>query len=503
MSTRPPDPKRRSAFVWVSSTYFAEGFPYAVVINLADALFVKLGASLTAIGLTALFHLPWNLKFLWGPLLDQYETKRRWMVAAEFVLAAILIGFALLMNTEHVIVFASIAFLIMAVVAATHDIAIDGFYLEALDEKRQSALVGLRAAWYRVATIAAFGGFLVVAGYLGWVTAWILATVIMLGLAVFHWIYLPRVETPKRPIGDLFRAALKLRVLLFGIAIVALILLERQLALLGFLWLAGKEQALEFFPLLGKIDASGWIGLSLLTVLLVVLAFLGRIRRAIEASKSEYGRAFVDFLGQPRIGMALAFVVTFRLGESFLLKMRLPFLLKEVGMTEATYGVLNGTFGFGAMIVGSLLGGFLISRQGLRRWLWPFILAQNGLNLLYMGLALLPDPSAASMDLLSFVVLAENFGAGLGTAVFMIYIMRCCDPRHRAAHMAIVSALMSIGFTVAGVASGFIATEIGYANYFGFTFLATIPSMALIPFVPHLDGREGDPPPEEESSPAP
>ena len=88
------------------------------------------------------------------------------------------------------------------------------------------------------------------------------------------------------------------------------------------------------------------------------------------------------------------------------------------------------------------------------------------------------------------MILLENFGAGLGTAVFMIYIMRCCDPRHRAAHMAIVTALMSIGFTAAGVASGFLADRMGFSLYFGFTFLATLPAMVILPFAPHLDGRE-------------
>ena len=58
----------------MSSTYFAEGFPYSVVNNLVEILFKELGASLQLIGLTALFHLPWNLKFLWGPFLDEYET---------------------------------------------------------------------------------------------------------------------------------------------------------------------------------------------------------------------------------------------------------------------------------------------------------------------------------------------------------------------------------------------------------------------------------------------
>ena len=49
---------------------------------------------------------------------------------------------------------------------------------------------------------------------------------------------------------------------------------------------------------------------------------------------------------------------------------------------------------------------------------------------------------------------------------------------------------MSVSFTLAGVFSGFLAEALGFATYFGFTFLATIPGMVLIFFVPHLDGRE-------------
>jgi MFS transporter, PAT family, beta-lactamase induction signal transducer AmpG len=107
-----------------------------------------------------------------------------------------------------------------------------------------------------------------------------------------------------------------------------------------------------------------------------------------------------------------------------------------------------------------------------------------------MGLALTPDPSAIGTITLTVVIACEHAGAGLGTAVFMVYLMRTCDPAHKAGHFAIVSALMSVSFTLAGVASGFLADAIGFSNYFGFTFLATIPGMVLIVFIPHLDGRE-------------
>ncbi len=91
----PKSPSRwRSPHLWVSSTYFAEGFPYSVVHSLADILFKEMGASLQAIGLTSLFHLPWNLKFLWGPFLDGFATKRRWMIWTEVALSILLVVLA-------------------------------------------------------------------------------------------------------------------------------------------------------------------------------------------------------------------------------------------------------------------------------------------------------------------------------------------------------------------------------------------------------------------------
>ena len=64
----------RNPLIWVNTTYFGEGYPYTIVHSLPEVLFKEMGASLEAIGLTSLFHTPWNLKFLWGHLLDEYGT---------------------------------------------------------------------------------------------------------------------------------------------------------------------------------------------------------------------------------------------------------------------------------------------------------------------------------------------------------------------------------------------------------------------------------------------
>ena len=197
-------------------------------------------------------------------------------------------------------------------------------------------------------------------------------------------------------------------------------------------------------------------------------------------------------MDQRRALVILAFVVLYRTGESFLMKMRWPFLHKVVEMSLEDYAIFNGTVGVIASFTATLAGGWLISKIGLRRCIWPFVLAQNMLNLLYMGVAGVAEPSELSLGVLGGVIAIEHAGAGLGTAIFMVFLMRCCDPRNKAAHMAILTALMSVSFTIAGVASGFLADSVGFFAYFGLTFVATLPSMLLIPFLPHLDGRERD-----------
>ena len=211
-------------------------------------------------------------------------------------------------------------------------------------------------------------------------------------------------------------------------------------------------------------------------------------------SKSYYADAFVDFLDQPRIGVILGFVVFLRTGESFLLKMRYAFL-REIGMTPEQFGWAN-SIAIWAMICATMLGGYLIAKFGLKRWIWPFILAQNTLNLLYMAVAgryenLIghPELGIPNFNLLAGVITLENIGSGFGTAVFMVYLMRCCKSNHKAAHYAILSALMSVSFTFSGVLSGFIAEAWGFQTFFAFTFAATMPGMALIFFLPYLDGK--------------
>jgi PAT family beta-lactamase induction signal transducer AmpG len=473
---------------WVASTYFAEGFPYSIVHSLSDVLFKELGASLATIGLTSLFHLPWNLKFLWGPLLDGFGTKRRWLVLTEVALVALTLCLALTSALPSALTIAAVLFTLLAAVAATHDIAIDGYYLEALDPKAQSAYVGFRATAYKLAMLAIGGPTIYLAATAGWPAAFFSAAAVLAGLLAYHHRYLPHAETELRPLSELSRLAFRPRALALLVAIAATILAIRA-ALATETWTTAHAAAIERYPWLARLDAAGLTSLALLATLLALLALLGPLKRRLARSDSFYASAFVDFLAQPRIHRILAFVVLFRTGESFLLKMRYPFL-RDIGMTMEEYSVASGTIGLIASFAGTLLGGWLISRDGLRRWLWPLVLAQNVPNLAFMVVALSAGPGSPTPHIatLTAVIAVEQLGSGLGTAVLMVYLMRCCRPPYKAAHMAIVTALMSVSFTIAGVMSGVLAEALGFPIYFGLSFVAAIPGMLILPFVPYLDG---------------
>jgi PAT family beta-lactamase induction signal transducer AmpG len=299
----------------------------------------------------------------------------------------------------------------------------------------------------------------------------------MAGILLVHAWVLPRHEVHKRPIPLLGRQLTRPSAVAPFVVVALALACEHR-----FGWF--RRNVLDLAPV-RAVPREGWIGVGLL-LSLCAIALVGR---RLRPGSSPYLAAFSEFLAQPRSALILAFVISFRTGESFLQKMKWPFFRDCIQLSLESYGVASGTFGVIASFTGTLVGGFLIARYGLRRWIWPFVIAQNGLHLLYVLLAVWGSTGRVDFVTVTAIISIEHLGEGLGTAVFTVFLMRCCDPRHKAAHMAIVTAIMSIGFTVAGMVSGYLAQALGFVRYFFFTFVVTIPSMAMIFFLPYLDGR--------------
>lgn len=194
---------------WVASTYYGEGLPYSIVHQVSAELFTAFGASLAAIGYTSLYGLAWNFKFLWSPAVDHYGHKRSWVVGTQIALALVIFAIAMPAQVGDL---KAVAWLLIpvSILAATQDIAVDGFYLEALPDKRQAAYSGLRVGAYRIALLVGKGGLVVLAGLAGgWKAAFFAAAAMMLLLGVGHALLLPRPAKAARTDKHAFAAFIR------------------------------------------------------------------------------------------------------------------------------------------------------------------------------------------------------------------------------------------------------------------------------------------------------
>jgi PAT family beta-lactamase induction signal transducer AmpG len=215
-----------------------------------------------------------------------------------------------------------------------------------------------------------------------------------------------------------------------------------------------------------------------------------------ENSKISFISVFASFFKKKQIALVLAFILLFRLGESQLLKMLTPFLIDAtnvggLGLTTQDVGVIYGTFGVISLTIGGILGGIAISKDGLGKWMLPMILA---MHLPIIGFILLAHFHPASVYYIYATVIAEQFGYGFGFAAFMMYLIYVADGESKTSHYSIATGFMALGMMLPGMLSGFIQEYLGYANFFIWVFLATIPGLILSRFLifPYDFGKKQD-----------
>ena len=395
---------------------------------LSSVFFTQIGVKERYLGLLNLLGLPWNGKFLWAPLIDGVGTKKWWQVGLQGslgVLTCTLGVFAYLAGASpdpasYLSTIVSI-FCCMAVLAATNDIAIDGYYLDAIPTRDEQALLsGYRVLAYRLAMVFARSGLVgAVAWFLGsgiagntyeaWSYSFVIAGLVLLALAVAHSLILPEAQRGQVAVGS-------------------------------------------------------------------------KLQRASRA----FREGVATYLLQPRVRLVLAFIVLYKMGDELLFSMVTPFLLREIGITTEQYAWIGGIVGAGGTIVGAMLGGYLIKRMGLRRALWPLTILMNANIWLYVWLSVAkPDPRTFSgITTIATIHGIEQVAAGLGSAALLVFLLTTCTQQYKATHYAIGSAIMSIPATAIGSVGGLLVEFLGYTNLYVLAFVAALPGMILIPFVP-------------------
>jgi PAT family beta-lactamase induction signal transducer AmpG len=195
----------------------------------------------------------------------------------------------------------------------------------------------------------------------------------------------------------------------------------------------------------------------------------------------DFRSAFRSFFTKPGLGLALGFILCYRLDEAQLAKIITPFLLGAraaggLGLDTTALGLVSGTGGVLALTGGGLLGGWLVARFGLRQILPGLVAAMYLPKLGYVLLAWLQPHSYAAI---TAAVVAEQFGYGLGFTAFMLYLVYFVDGPYRTAHYALATGFMALGMMVPGLWSGWLAEHLGYRWFFPWVMLSTVPGLTL------------------------
>ena len=196
---------------------------------------------------------------------------------------------------------------------------------------------------------------------------------------------------------------------------------------------------------------------------------------------ADFLATFRSFFARQDIMLVLAFLLTYRLGEAQLLKLATPFLLDPaakggLGLSTAEVGIVYGTIGILALTLGGLAGGYMIARHGLKRMLWPMVLSVHlpDLVFVYLSLALPND-----LVLIGASLAIEQFGYGFGFAAYLLYMIMVSEGENKTAHYAICTGFMALGMMLPGMASGWIQSKLGYAHFFIWVCVATIPAFVV------------------------
>lgn len=408
---------KKNPWSWIPSLYYTQGIPYVIIVTVSVIMYKDLGVSNSEIAFyTSLLSLPWAFKPAWSPFIDIYKTKRWWTYFMQSIIAISFAGAAITLGTNYFFEASLIFLFIAAFSSSTHDIAADGFYMLALSDDKQSFFVGIRSTFFRLAMISGEGLFVVLAG--------VIAT--RSGSSTFSWISI--------------------------LGIVAILMLIMSFYHRFILPLPADD-----YP----------------------------VKNEGESPFKAVWKTFVDFFKKDQIVLAILFVLLYRLGEGQLVKLAAPFLLDTrdlggLGLSVTDVGVINGTIGLIALTIGGILGGIVISRHGLKAWLWPMIIIMNLPNAAYWYLAY---AQPESYILISALVGIEKFGYGFGFAAFLMFLIYIARGNYKTAHYAFGTALMALGMSISGAVSGFIQESVGYEQFFIWVLISSIPVFIITPFV--------------------
>lgn len=419
---------KRNPWFYVPTLYLAEGLPYIIINAVSVILYAQLGYENKQITFwTGILYLPWILKMFWSPLLEARATKCNWVVSAQVGISALFLAVAGLVCWNGF--------------ARPEVLANAGFFT--------LSLLGFLIGAFMSATldIATDGYYL-------------------LALTPREQGYFVGVRT------IFYRIAM---IAGSGILVSGVGLLERWGVASPYNWILFFEAISLFFAGCAVYHS----------------AILPRPEADQPVQKTEtqaWKEAFSGYFSQKHIVYILLFILLYRFGEALLEKMVPLFLLKPaeegaLGMSMEMYGLIKGTFGVGAVILGNLVGGWLLGRFGFKKCIWAFAVALNLPNFFYVYLAVCKP----SLMVVGTLITLEQFGYGMAMMAYTVFFMYICTGAYKTSHYAISTGIMALGMMAPSMLSGWLQAHLGYEHFFMFASVIGLITFAIIPLTFKID----------------
>lgn len=417
---------------------FSAGLPFLLIFSTLSVWLREADISRTEIGFFSWIGIMFSIKVVWAPVVDRTPLpvltaalgrRRSWMLLAQAGIAAGLLAIAASDPTADVGRVALCA-LFVAFCAATQDISIDAYRIEAVAKELQGAMAATYQLGYRLALLAAGAGALYVADFASWPVAYAaMAGCMLVGMVTVLAIREPKVEVRQETRDR-----------------------EAQMA-----------RRLE-----SRAHASP------------------RLNRAIEWFSSAVVSPFADFFARNgRIAVAiLALIALYRISDITMGIMANP-LYVDLGFTKSEIATASKTVGIPLTILGAFLGGFLVARYGLFKPLLLGALLTVVTNLAFAYLSV----SEPAFELLMMTVSADNLAGGFAGSVFIAYLSSLTNTAYTATQYALFSSLFTLAGKFLGGFSGIIVDATSYQAFFIYAATLGLPAILLVLFLMYRDAR--------------
>ncbi|WP_300494038.1 MFS transporter [Marinobacter sp.] len=408
---------------------FSAGLPFLLVFSTLNARLADVGVETATIGFFSWLGITYSIKVFWAPVVDRLKLplldrllgkRRSWILLAQ---AGIATGLYLMAHVDATVAPEMMAFcgLLVAFSSATQDVAIDAYRIEIAEERLQAALAATYIFGYRLALLVAGAGALYLAEFWSWQVSYeVMALLVGVGMATVLIVREPSVNhyAAAQDIADK---------------------IEHE---------ASKRTHLN--PRLAR--------------------FIGWFYAAIAGPFLDFFRRYKELAI-----MILVMVAVYRISDIAMGVMANPFYLDFMGFSKTQVADVTKIFGFFMTIAGSLVGGVLVVRYGVRRILLAGAIMTAATNLLFVVLAQYPP----NIVTLALVVSADNLSGGIANVALIAWLSSMTSAAFTATQYALFSSLMTLPGKFIGGFSGIVVAGFGYAEFFLVAGIMGVPAILL------------------------